>query len=158
MNIDLLQSIPIFDRLEERSLRALGGVMQEQMFDAGTVVIEQGSPSDGIHLVLEGTIQINRITEAGAIVVLNYIETGAVFGTLSTIDKGVRGAQCIAKTNVRSAFLSAADFEELMEGTSSLSLGFQVAILRSVFSDIRKTNDQLAELSSLEPYAVINPI
>mgnify|MGYP003335762495 CR=1 FL=1 len=77
---------------------------------------------------------------------------------MSTIDKGVRGAQCTAKTPVRTAFLNASDFEELMAGTSSLSLGFQVAILRSVFSDIRKTNEQLSELSSLEPYFGLNPI
>ena len=158
MNIDMLKTVPIFDRLEERSLNALVGVMQEQRFDNKDVIIEQGSPSDGIHILLEGIIQISRITEVGAIVVLNHLEPGSVFGTLSTIDKGVRGAQCIAKTDVTTAFLGAADFEELMEGTSALALGFQVAILRSVFSDIRKTNEQLAELSSLEPYHVLNPI
>ena len=158
MNIGLLKTIPVFDRLEERSINALAGVMQEQRFDSGAIIIEQGSPSDGIHIVLDGNIQISRITEVGAIVVLNVLDPGAVFGTLSTIDKGVRGAQCIAKTDVITAFLGAADFEELMEGTSTLALGFQVAILRSVFSDIRKTNEQLAELSSLEAYYGLNPI
>jgi len=158
MNIDLLKTIPIFDRLEERSINALAGVMKEQRFVTKDIVIEQGTPSDGIHIILEGIVQISRITNTGAIVVLNHIEPGAVFGTLSTIDKGVRGAQCIAKTDVATAFLGFSDFEELMEGTSTLALGFQVAILRSVFSDIRKTNVQLSELSSLEPYFGLNPI
>ena len=105
MNIDLLKSIPVFDRLEERSINALAGVMQEQRYHCDSVVIEQGSPSDGIYIVLEGKIQISRITESGAIVVLSVLEPGSVFGTLSTIDKGSRGAQCIAKTDLVTAFL-----------------------------------------------------
>ena len=39
-----------------------------------------------------------------------------------------------------------------------MALGFQVAIIRSMFSDIRKTNDELATLSSLTPIEEIQLI
>ena len=81
-----------------------------------------------------------------------------IFGTLSTIDGGVRGAHCVAKGDVEYAYMSKVDFMDLIQAKSSMGLGFQVAVIRAIFQDIRETNEQLAELSSLEPLEDMTPL
>ena len=151
MDVSPLKELRLFDRLPPRALNALAGVMSERSWKAGEVVIVQGSISDGVYILLEGQILVTRTAQTGETVKLNTLQVGSVFGTLSTMDGGSRGANCIAKTDVRVSFLSRADFLELMQGASPLSLGFQVVVARSIFADIRRTNEELAELSSLRP-------
>ena len=151
MDLTPFHDLRLFDRLPSRARNALAGIMVERQWKTGDVVITQGTHSDGVYILLEGQIKVTRITNSGPSVILNTFQPGAVFGTLSSMDGGLRGANCIAQTDVKIAFLSRADFLELMSGSSPLSLGFQVVVVRSIFADIRRTNEELAELSSLLP-------
>lgn len=147
-----LTEVPIFDHFAERELNALSSITIEKDYDKGRSIIEQGSSSDGLYIVLNGLVQVSRQTETGSIIVLNQLEKGTIFGALSIIDKEVRGASCIALTKVEVAYLPITHFQELIEGKSALALHVQAAILRSIFAEIRQTNIQLSELSALEPY------
>jgi CRP-like cAMP-binding protein len=146
-----LGQIPIFRNLDERALSALCGVMSERHWRFQEKIIEQGAYSDGIHILLEGRVEIVHAIEAGALIRLATLNDGDMFGLLSCIDGGLRGASCIALTACRTLFLQRTDFLELMEGTSPLALGFQMAALRAVYYDIRRTNALLSELRSLNP-------
>ena len=146
-----LGQIPIFRNLDERALAALCGVMTERHWRFQEKIIEQGAYSDGVHILLEGQIEIVHAIEAGALIRLAKLQAGDMFGLLSCIDGGLRGASCISLSKCRTLFLQRTDFLELMEGTSPLALGFQMAALRSVYYDIRRTNALLSELRSLDP-------
>ena len=158
MDAQHLENIDLFSKLSTRAQNALAGLLILKNYDAGQTIVRQGTSSDGIFVLLSGEVQVVRVTESGSQVVLNQMTKGGIFGTLSTIDGGTRGADCLAKTNVRAAFLKRPDFIELIQGSSTMALGFQVAIIRSMFSDIRKTNDELATLSSLTPIEEIQLI
>ena len=118
----------------------------------------QGDTSDGVFLVVSGVVEVMRETGNGALIPIHKIEKGSMFGTLSTIDGGMRGAHCLARGDVEYSFMKKADFMELTQAKSSLGLGFQVAVIRAVFEDIRQTNEQLAELSALEPLEELTPL
>jgi CRP/FNR family transcriptional regulator len=151
MDVTPFTDLRLFEKLPQRALNALAGIMTERNWKANETVITQGTHSDGVYILLDGQIKVTRITNSGASVILNTFQPGAVFGTLSSMDGGLRGANCVSQTDVKIAFLARADFLELMSGSSPLSLGFQVVVVRSIFADIRRTNDELAELSSLLP-------
>lgn len=153
-----LAKVPTFDHFEARELNALASITKARRYSKGEYIIKQGSRPDGVHIILSGMVRISRITAAGAILVLGEIGVGAVFGTLAAIDKGIRGADCIAKTEVESAFIPLSDFDELMAGKSSLALQVQAAVLRSVFAELRGTNKHLSELLALEPYFIMKPV
>jgi CRP/FNR family cyclic AMP-dependent transcriptional regulator len=157
MDAQHLEQIDLFSKLSTRAKNALAGLLVLKNYEPGQTIVRQGTASDGIFVLLSGEVQIVRVTESGSQVVLNQMTSG-IFGTLSTIDGGTRGADCVAKTSVQAAFLKRPDFIELIQGSSTMALGFQVAIIRSMFSDIRKTNDELATLSSLTPIEEIQLI
>ena len=158
MIAEKLATLPTFDHFEERELNGLASITTGKRYAEGEVIIRQNSQADGVHIILSGTVQVSRTTAPGAILVLGEISTGVVFGTLAAIDNGLRGASCVAKTDVECAFISLRDFQELMSGKSTLALQVQAAVLRSVFADLRTTNKYLSELLALEPYFIIKSV
>ena len=149
-----LKRLSLFNALDDRGLNALSAIIRLESYQSGDSIIQQGSPSNGVYLLLEGTVKVSRKTPAPAIVVLDTIEAGTVFGTLAAIDRKLRGASCIAQDDVVVGRIAMLDFQDLMYGSSALALGFQIVILRSIFHELRKTNEQLSELSSLPPLSI----
>ena len=144
-----LKRLSLFNALDDRGINALSAIIRLEEYKPGEVIIQQGSPSNGVYIILDGTVKVSRKTPAQAIVVLDTIEAGTVFGTLAAIDRKMRGANCIAQTEVVVGRIAMLDFQDLMYGSSALALGFQIVILRSIFHELRKTNEQLSELSAL---------
>ena len=144
-----LKRLSLFNALDDRGLNALSAIIRLEEYQAGDTIIQQGSPSNGVYLLLDGSVKVSRKTPADAIVVLDKIEAGTVFGTLAAIDRKTRGASCIAMEEVVVGRIAMLDFQDLMYGSSALALGFQIVILRSIFHELRKTNEQLSELSAL---------
>ena len=158
MDAEVLGQMNLFSGLTPRALNGLAGVFSQRTALSGEKVITQGELSNGIFLVIKGSVSVMRETKNGALVPIHKIEEGAIFGTLSTIDGGTRGAHCVAKGDVEYAFMSKVDFMELIQAKSSMGLGFRVAVIRAIFQDIRQTNEQLAELSALEPLEDMTPL
>lgn len=158
MDASKLQNIALFSGLAPRAINGLAGVFTLKTAENGERIITQGQASEGVFLVIDGTVQVMCETKSGALIPIHKIQRGAMFGTLSTIDGGMRGAHCVARGSVEYAFMSKVDFMDLIQINSSLGLGFQVAVIRAIFQDIRRTNEQVAELSSLEPLDDLTPL
>lgn len=150
-----LKQLQLFNGLDDRGINALSAIVRLESYEDGDTVIQQGSPSNGIYILLEGNIKVSLRTSVGAIVVLDSLSEGSVFGTLSAIDRKERGANCIASGTVHVGRIAMMDVQDLMYGSSALALGFQIVILRSIFQELRKTNAQLSELSALDVVDVI---
>ena len=158
MDTKTLRQFELFKGFPPRELNALAGIFSNKKLADGESIITQGEKSEGVYILLKGIISVKRETRSGALVPICKIEPGSLFGTLSTIDGGTRGAHCVAKGDVEYGFLQTVDFLDLISGNSAMALGFQVVIIRSIFRDIRFTNEQLAEYSSLAPIDELTPI
>ena len=158
MDAETLGKFEIFSGLSNRALNGLTGVFSLRMAEKGEKIITQGDISTGVYLMMRGVVEVIRETRSGSLVPIHKIEPGVMFGTLSTIDGGKRGAHCIAKEQVEYAFMKKNDFIDLIEGDSPVAMSFQVAVIRAIFKDVRDTNTQLAELSVLEPIEDMTPL
>jgi len=158
MDAETLGNFDIFSGLSQRALNGLTGVFQLRTAEKGEQIITQGDISTGVFLIMSGIIEVIRETRSGSRIPIHKIEPGVMFGTLSTIDGGKRGAHCIAQEKVEYAFMQKNDFLDLIEGESPMAMSFQVAVIRAIFKDLRDTNAQLAELSSLEPLDDMTPL
>lgn len=144
-----LRHLPALKGLNDTSLRAIAGVMVRRSFVDDVAIMRQGQAADGVHLLLRGHVRVTRELPDSGSVDLVTMGPGALFGALAALDGRNRAASCIAWGEVQTGFLSLADFSALMDGRSPTSLRFQVAVLRTLFTDIRSTNQRLAELATL---------
>jgi CRP/FNR family cyclic AMP-dependent transcriptional regulator len=79
--VTALRAVPSFGEVDERMLLALIGDSANLYWPAGSVIFERGSPSDGLYIVVSGSVRV--IDKNGADVAL--LGPGDFFGELSLL-------------------------------------------------------------------------
>jgi CRP-like cAMP-binding protein len=144
-----LAGIPLLAGMPERARDAVASMMDERSFPDGAVLLRQGERRGGVFVLLDGQVRVERVLTTGGTVDLATLGRGAALGTLAALDGGERGASVVARGPVRCAVLPRLAFQELMEGSTPVALGFQLAVVRDLLRDVRTTNRRLVELASL---------
>lgn len=115
----------------------------------GRVLVQQGSRTGGAFVILKGTVRVVRDLPGGRSVDIGSLEQGALFGLLSCIDGIPRGRSVIARGDALVGELPREAMGELLQGRTTISLRFQVAVCRALFHEVRATNVRLAELAAV---------
>lgn len=118
----------IFSALDEHEMKLLIDVFQEEKFEEGSIIIQQGDVGDFFYVVEHGTV--NFIIGDGQHV--GSCTTGASFGELSLLYDAPRAATCAAATN--------ASLWKVDQGT------FRFLLAKNADSEEKKTSDLLREI------------
>lgn len=79
--VKALRAVPGFDALDDRALLGVVGDSANLFWREGSTVFERGSPSDGLYVVLSGSVRI--LGHNGAEV--NVLRSGDFFGEFSLV-------------------------------------------------------------------------
>ena len=93
--VDVLASIPLFSKLSTRQLRRLLKGSSQDSYDAGTMIVREGSRSTSLFIVVEGKARIERDGRE-----VGRVGPGEFFGEIAMIDGRVRSASVIAETSI----------------------------------------------------------
>jgi len=97
----LLSDCRLFDEVELEALEALGEVAERRTFPAGARVVRQGDPSESLHVVVAGEVQV--LVEQGgdqAPLVVDQLGAGSVIGESGVLLESPRGATVRARTAI----------------------------------------------------------
>jgi CRP-like cAMP-binding protein len=144
-----LASIPAFEGFDDRALSAVGAMMRVFEVEEGGTILEQGARTGGAYVVLDGEVRVVREASNRRSVDVRSLLPGTLFGLLSCLDGGPRGASIVARSRVRIAEIPREAVTELLEGRTHVALRFQVAVCRTLFHEVRATNRLLAELAAI---------
>ena len=93
---DALAAIPLFAHLSSRQLRRIASSTNEDAYEAGDVIINEGGRSQSMFVIVEGTASVVRDGQT-----LAQCIPGEFFGELSMIDQRPRAASVVADTPMR---------------------------------------------------------
>ena len=89
----LVASIPMFAKLEQRSLEAVATLAKVITVPADTVLLREGEPAESFYVIVHGTVQIER---QGTFV--RSIMDGGFIGEVALIEGSGRTATAICAT------------------------------------------------------------
>jgi sigma-B regulation protein RsbU (phosphoserine phosphatase) len=95
-------------------LRALRKKLNERRFNAGEVIIEAGSTSEQLCLIVQGRVRLTIPTKNGQGNLLALLHEGDFFGELELVDGRPRSSQVVAVDNGTLLTLDKEDFEHLL--------------------------------------------
>ena len=107
--VDLLDRTRLFAGLRKKDVLAIIGSAKEVEHSQGRVIIVEGVPGVGFHLILEGTAMVSRNGRK-----LRMIGPGESFGDIAVIDGGPRSASVRAETPLRVLSLPPWQFKALL--------------------------------------------
>jgi CRP/FNR family transcriptional regulator, cyclic AMP receptor protein len=126
--VRFLERSALFSDVTPEQIRAVAACAVIENHPAGSIIIEEDTPSDYFYLIVEGTVDIYREEKE---LLLESLSTGAVFGLLSIIENKPRSAT--VETQVPSTLIKL----DLHQIASSLSQGKDITTrLSSIISTI----------------------
>ena len=140
-----LKTFKLFSRLPDEELACLAGVMEEKIFPAGTVILQEGDPGDHMYLLLEGTVGVLKTTLFGDPYVTASLKDSyhCSFGEMALIDQGTRSATVRAKTDCRTLALSAEEFQRFCREYPAIGVELLMAVSATLVRNLRAENENL---------------
>ncbi|MBA2619480.1 MAG: cyclic nucleotide-binding domain-containing protein, partial [Rubrobacter sp.] len=93
----LLKGVPAFSRLPEAALEELAGLLREERFSAGGVVVTEGESGDRLYLISEGHAEVSAEGAKGS-VPLAALGPGEVFGEVALLEPGGKRTATVTAT------------------------------------------------------------
>lgn len=146
--IHLLEKNKLYQSLDAQELDALILYTKVVSIKADTVIIPQGKKSDGIYLLLHGTITIAGQVVGEGRVDLTCLQEGALFGGSSVIVNGPNAVSVIAKTEVHCLFMSAEIFAMLTVFYPSLKYKMMRQIAENACHRLLSVADKIMAVTS----------
>jgi len=116
-NEEFLGRVPIFASCTPEEIAAISEVAQESGFQAGQIIVTQGTPGQAFYLILAGRVEIIRDGQS-----LGAFGPGDFFGEMSLLDSAPRSATIKALEITNCLMLSSWDFKALLERYPSIAV------------------------------------
>ena len=91
--LSLLRAVTLFNGLSDEQLQRLVAISEEEIFNAGDVIVRQGEMEDKLYFITEGQVEVLVRPGAGQPERSQvYLGRGQLFGEMALLDKGPRSA------------------------------------------------------------------
>lgn len=122
-----LRKIHLFHDLKDDQLSSVAEKFEEVSFDAGKVILAQGTIPDSFYVIFSGKVRVFRVRE-GNEQELAVMVPGDYFGEMELLSPQGRSANVVAVEPTVLLRLSKAAFEELLSRFSSLKPNLELSI------------------------------
>ncbi len=91
--LSLMRTVTLFNGLSDEQLRRLLAISEEEVYNAGDVIVAQGSTGDKLYFITDGQVEVRVRGEADHAEHLQvYLGRGQIFGEMALLDEGPRSA------------------------------------------------------------------
>lgn len=136
-HLDFLKKFELFKGLNDEELTWLLSHFNQETFEAGKVIVEEGSAPQGFYIIVEGEVEVWKDFGTPLQDTIAVRGPGASFGEMALIDDLPRSATVTAKTRVKVLSQTKEEFNQVLKERGTLAL----IILRSFSSMVRQSND-----------------
>ena len=124
-----LKSVDIFEHATVEQLGRIAGLMEEENFEAGETIYQEGEPGNTLYVILSGRVLIEKNGST-----LRELKAKEAFGTLEVLDFHPRAVTAKAADHVRALKLNGREFHDLL----SLDMEMVEAVFRKLCGLVRR--------------------
>ena len=150
-NVERLARVPLFAQLSEQDLKAIGRHAIGRRYAAGTVIVQEGGPSDTLYVLTSGRVKVYISDEDGAEVILAFLGADEIFGEMALIDEASRSASIMTVEPTELLYVPKNAFQDKLVCNSA----FAVNLMRLLAGRIRLLNENVKSLALLDVYGRI---
>lgn len=142
-----LRQFEILSNLSDDQVETLAECISRASYPKGASILQEGEKSHDLYLVDEGLVEIRRNTPYGSFT-LAQLETGALFGETSFVDRSARSGDAFVIQKSVVFTLNHSALEMAMDRDQRFKLALYWTFWRSLSEKLRSTNDTLAQFFS----------
>lgn len=136
------------ESLDEHQLQEVWELVEMLEVESGTVVLREGDESHLMYLIVEGQVEIRKLSDDTE-EVLHLVGPGSWVGEMGLIDGDRRSASVVARGPTTLLEFTREDLDELAQRNPRTFSRFMYEITEQVGAHMRRTTDELAEQLAL---------
>jgi CRP/FNR family cyclic AMP-dependent transcriptional regulator len=134
--------------LTPADLQVIGGYGVNKFFPKNSILINEGSLSDGLYIIWSGKVKVYMSDEEGREVILNILGANEMFGELTMIDEAPRSASIITLENCNMGVVSRTAFIDCMAEHPEIAW----KLIRALVRRVRTLSNMVKNLALLDVY------
>jgi CRP/FNR family transcriptional regulator, cyclic AMP receptor protein len=146
---ELLQKLPLFQKLSFDETTRLGAIMEASDWSPDQIVIEQNSLGDALYVIAQGEVRITRDADLDGThsdsEEIGRLRAGELFGEMSLIDDLLTSARVTTVGSCRLLKLPRVAFEALLSSDDKLAVKVFRSFCRTLTERLRRTTAKLAK-------------
>jgi CRP-like cAMP-binding protein len=121
----IVAGLPIFARLEPRSLEAVATLATIRSVRAGTVLLREGEPAESFYVIVTGMVRVERLGRF-----VRSMSAGGFLGEVALIEGSERTATATCTTDCELLELSSFEFGRVMATFPDVRARVEAAVAR----------------------------
>ena len=138
-NLDLIRRVPLLAILSPEQADLVAASVTKRRFKRGEVLLEQGSSSIGLLIILAGRVRVAAKGECGREVIFVTLKAGEHLGEMSLIDGGIHSANVIADAPTDVLVIQREDFVRFLPKPDTLAY----SIMRALVQRLRNADERI---------------
>ena len=126
----IVAGLPIFARLEPRSLEAVATLAKVVAVPAGTVLVREGEPAESFYVIINGTVHIERNGEF-----VRSMSDGGFLGEVALVEGSERTATATCATDCELLEFGSFEFGRIMATFPDVRARVDAAVARRPHPD-----------------------
>ncbi len=143
--VDFLVDIPMFDDLHAHELNTVAKYTNYIEVNAGDYVFKEGDKGEYVCFVVNGSLDVLKMNETGAKVIIATLPKGSSIGEMSIIDEYPRSATVRARTKATFITLTRKGFDSILKEHKNIGIKIMKGISRKLSLNLRQTSSRLAD-------------
>jgi CRP/FNR family cyclic AMP-dependent transcriptional regulator len=143
---EILQNIPLFNKLSPKELRILEKVVHIRAYSAGETVFVETEPGVGMYVVRWGRVNIVLQHRSASPIILAELEPGDFFGEMALLGDTPRSATAVAAERVELIGFFHPDLMEIVSLHPQMGAKISFGLATALADRLRFTNAQLREI------------
>jgi CRP-like cAMP-binding protein len=146
ISIRRLKEISLFKEFSQEELEKISTVLSEEFYQKGSVIWEEESPEQGLHVIDYGKVRVVRRTKEDNKQILSVLKTNSFYGELSLLDGRSHSASVEAVEDTKVMILKRNDMEKLLHESPHIAYMIVREMTIDICEILREMNDKFMKL------------
>jgi CRP-like cAMP-binding protein len=141
-----LKEIPLFKDFTEDEINKIANMLTEEFYKKGTVIWEEDSPEQGLHIIDYGKVRVTKRTKEDTKQILAVLKEDNFYGELSLLDGRSHSASVEALEDTKVLVLKRKDMEKLLQENPHTAYKIVRKMTITICEILRDMNDKFMKL------------
>jgi CRP-like cAMP-binding protein len=141
-----MKEITLFRELSNEDIDVVASVLKEEFYKKGSVVWEEGTPEQGLHIIDYGKVRVCRNTREGHKQVLAVLKENNFYGELSILDGRSHSASVEAVEDTKVLVLHKSSMDKLLQENPQIAFNIVRVMTIEVCELLRVMNSKFMDM------------
>lgn len=147
-NLDLIRRVPLFAAITPDQASLLSGAVSKRRFKRGELIVQQGTKSDALYIILSGRARVVMADSKSREVILSTLKPGDYIGEMSLIDDEPHSASVEAEVQTDVFVLGRTEFNRCLSESTLMAR----TVMHGLSQRLRQATHKIGSLALMGVY------